>query len=148
MYKILRLILWISGLLLVGCQQSVSPPSFPDKLTENPAACVQGDVQTQTTLWFGMTREHDRPITPQQWQQFIDQTVTPRFKDGLSVYDARGQWLNKDGVISYEPSKALMLIYHDSSRNNQSIQQIREIYKQHFAQESVMRVDNKVCVDF
>ncbi|SQK77390.1 Protein of uncharacterised function (DUF3574) [Tatumella ptyseos] len=87
-------------------------------------------------------------ITEKAWQAFIDHDVTPRFKDGLSVYNAKGQWLGDDGRLARENSKALMLIHSADKENDQKIEQLRQIYKQRFEQESVMRVDNNVCVDF
>jgi hypothetical protein len=47
----------------------------------------------------------------EEWQQFVDRDVTPRFRDGLTVFDARGQWLGQNGQVAREQSKALMLIH-------------------------------------
>ena len=139
--------------LLAGCQQhSVVEHSAPLPPTVMPAAaqnpCVKGNLQVQTTLWFGLSRPHGANITAREWQLFIDKDVTPRFKDGLSVYDAKGQWLGDDGHLARENSKALMLIHTADKTSDQNIEQLRQIYKQRFQQESVMRIDNKVCADF
>jgi hypothetical protein len=32
-----------------------------------------------------------KDITAEEWQQFVDRDVTPRFRDGLTVFDAHGQ---------------------------------------------------------
>ena len=72
--------------------------------------------------------------------------MTSRFKDGLTVIDAKGQWLGNDGTVAKERSKALVLI-HKSDKET-AIEILRTRYKQQFAQESVMRVDTAVCVDF
>lgn len=74
--------------------------------------------------------------------------VTPRFRDGLTVFDARGQWLGNDGKVAREPSKALMLIHAKDAQSEKNIEALRGIYKSSFAQESVMRVDQPVCVQF
>ena len=139
--------------LLAGCQQAHNAPGpapLPPKVVPAAATnpCVQGSVQVQTTLWFGLSRAHGRDISEKAWQGFIDNDVTPRFKDGLSVYNAKGQWLGDDGHLARENSKALMLIHSADKENDQKIEQLRQIYKQRFEQESVMRVDNTVCVDF
>ncbi|MBS0910338.1 DUF3574 domain-containing protein [Tatumella sp. JGM118] len=139
--------------LLAGCQQDHNvphpaplPPTVSPEVVKNP--CVHGSVQVQTTLWFGLSRAHGSNIPEKAWQAFIDNDVTPRFKDGLSVYNAKGQWLGDDGHLARENSKALMLIHSADKENDQKIEQLRQIYKQRFEQESVMRVDNNVCVDF
>ncbi len=43
----------------------------------------------QTALLQGS--EPAKDIT-MKWQQFVDRDVTPRFRDGLTVFDAHGQW--------------------------------------------------------
>lgn len=136
--------------LLAGCQQApVSQHSAPLPPVVAPEkVCQQGSVQMQTTLWFGLSRPHGSNISASAWQNFVNNDVTPRFKEGLSVYDAKGQWMGDDGHLARENSKALMLIHAADKESNQKIEQLRQIYKQRFQQESVMRVDQKVCVDF
>ena len=44
------------------------------------------------------------------WDRFLAAEVTPRFPDGLTVYDARGQWRNpQSGTISRERTKVVMI---------------------------------------
>ncbi|WP_213843811.1 DUF3574 domain-containing protein, partial [Enterobacter hormaechei] len=71
--------------------------------------CKAENQMQQTALYFGLNRPAGAQITGNEWQQFVDQDVTPRFRDGLTVFDARGQWLGNDGKVAREPSKALML---------------------------------------
>ncbi|CAI1986769.1 DUF3574 domain-containing protein [Serratia fonticola] len=131
-------------LLLSGCVAPVQKAS-PSK----PAAtCSTGEPMTQTTLYFGLNRPAGPVITAAEWQTFVDQQVTPRFKDGLSVFDAKGQWLGNDGKLARENSKALMLIHSPDAASEQNIEALRTRYKQQFAQDSVMRVDAPVCVAF
>ncbi|MEJ5070536.1 DUF3574 domain-containing protein [Leclercia adecarboxylata] len=127
-------------LLLAGC----NAPSR--SMAEN--TCKADNQMQQTTLYFGLNRPAGEAITGQEWQQFVDQDVTPRFRDGLTVFDARGQWLGNDGKVARESSKALMLIHGKDAQSESNIEALRGIYKQRFAQESVMRVDQPVCVQF
>lgn len=131
-------------LLLSGCVAPVQKAS-PSK----PAAtCSTGEPMTHTTLYFGLNRPAGPVITAAEWQTFVDQQVTPRFKEGLSVFDAKGQWLGNDGKLARENSKALMLIHSPDAASEQNIEALRTRYKQQFAQDSVMRVDAPVCVAF
>jgi hypothetical protein len=50
--------------------------------------------------------------------------------------------------VAREPSKALMLIHGKDAQSETNIEALRGIYKSRFAQESVMRVDQPVCVQF
>jgi hypothetical protein len=112
------------------------------------AVCGSGDIMMQTTLWFGMNKPKGGTVTSLEWQQFVDNDVTPRFKEGLSVYDAKGQWLGENGKLARENSKALLLIHNPDRSSSDSINGLRDIYKKRFEQESVMRVDSLVCVAF
>ncbi|MDZ7276828.1 DUF3574 domain-containing protein [Pantoea eucrina] len=136
------------ALFLTGCQAPVAPHQHAVTPTTPVAVCHSGDMMMQTTLWFGLSKPDGGTVSAQAWQQFIDNDVTPRFKDGLSVYDAKGQWLGENGRLARENSKALMLIHRPDSATSASIDALREIYKKRFNQESVMRVDALVCVAF
>ncbi|MGB9096290.1 DUF3574 domain-containing protein [Erwinia sp.] len=127
---------------LSGCMA----PSHPNAATAT--RCQTGDAMQQTTLYFGLSRPHGANITADEWQSFVDSDVTPRFKEGLTVFDAKGQWLGEDGKVAREGSKALMLIHAPGNQAEQNIEALRTGYKQRFQQESVMRVDSPVCVGF
>ncbi|MFM2475713.1 DUF3574 domain-containing protein [Celerinatantimonas sp. MCCC 1A17872] len=131
-------------LALSGCALEKPAPK-----TSDVHACQVGSVMAQSTLYFGMSRTDGPNITQAQWQSFVNNEVTPRFRDGLTVFRARGQWLGEDGKIAREPSRALLLIYpRDDKASNAKIEKIRKIYMQQFHQESVMRVDSSSCVSF
>ncbi|MFC0229155.1 DUF3574 domain-containing protein [Serratia aquatilis] len=134
----------VMALLLSGCQ-APSQQSSPQKPL---AHCDVGEPMLQTTLYFGLNRPAGAVITATEWQTFVDQQVTPRFKEGLSVFDAKGQWLGNNDKLVREDSKALMLIHAPGRENEQNIEALRIRYKQQFAQDSVMRVDAQVCVSF
>ena len=127
-------------MLLAGCNAPTQRAAVE--------TCKAENQMQQTTLYFGLNRPAGEAITGQEWQQFVDQDVTTRFRDGLTVFEARGQWLGNDGKVARESSKALMLIHGKDARSESNIEALRGIYKQRFAQESVMRVDQPVCVQF
>lgn len=127
---------------LSGCT-ATSPKTAADT-----QSCKAENQMQQTTLYFGLSRPAGKDITPQEWQQFVDNDVTPRFRDGLTVFDARGQWLGHDGKVAREQSKALMLIHGKDAQSERNIDALRGVYQSRFAQESVMRVDQPVCVQF
>lgn len=129
-------------LLLAGCQTPPAPPTKPQPI------CAGGDVMMQTTLWFGLSKPQGGTVSSLEWLNFVDNEVTPRFRDGLSVYDAKGQWLGENGQLARENSKALMLIHRFDPAVNTHIEALRTLYKKRFGQESVMRVDAPVCVGF
>ncbi|HEY2454097.1 MAG TPA: DUF3574 domain-containing protein [Scandinavium sp.] len=132
---------------LSGCTTASHTGTSP-KTVADTQSCKADNQMQQTTLYFGLSRPAGKDITPQEWQQFVDNDVTPRFRDGLTVFDARGQWLGNDGKVAREQSKALMLIHGKDAQSESNIDALRGVYKSRFAQESVMRVDQPVCVQF
>lgn len=73
--------------LLSGCVAGGSSSTSAPK----PGVCPADKSMVQTTLYFGLSRPA-KDITAEEWQQFVDRDVTPRFRDGLTVFDAHGQW--------------------------------------------------------
>lgn len=137
--------LLLSSVLLLTLAGCSVPGKAPDAAAPQ---CASGELMQQTTLYFGLNRPHGQAITEAEWQAFVDNDVTPRFKEGLSVFSARGQWLGNDGKLAREESKALMLIHPTDAGSAQRIEALRAVYKQRFEQDSVMRVDAPVCVAF
>ena len=99
-------------------------------------------------LLFGASRPDGREITATEWQAFLDAEVTPRFPDGLTVLEGRGQWRNGRGEITREPARVLLVWHVPTPRTETDIAAIRTAYRRQFAQESVMRVDGTACVSF
>jgi len=102
----------------------------------------------RSEVYFGLSKPDGTRISPEQWQGFVDQVVTPRFPAGLSIVDTSGQWRNAQGKIEQEPSKMIVLIHPPSARTNENIDQIRRAYCQQFSQEAVMKVTGPVAVAF
>jgi len=141
MFRVIALPVLLS-LLLAGCHAPLSPANRPQPI------CAGGDVMMQTTLWFGLSKPQGGTVSSLEWMNFVDNEVTPRFRAGLSVYDAKGQWLGENNQLARENSKALMLIHRFEPAINENIEALRSLYKKRFGQESVMRVDAPVCVSF
>lgn len=111
------------------------------------SGCVAGGSSSTSAPKPGVCPA-GKDITAEEWQQFVDRDVTPRFRDGLTVFDAHGQWLGQNGQVVREQSKALMVIHGHDAQSEAGIEALRQGYKSRFAQESVMRVDQPVCVQF
>jgi Protein of unknown function (DUF3574) len=99
----------------------------------------------RTELFFGTSRANGMsPVSDEEFRQFLDQEITPRFPDGLTLVGALGQFLNSSGVIVQERSLQLILLYPVEAQNaaSRKIERIRTAYKKQFQQESVLRVDD------
>ncbi|WP_437736304.1 DUF3574 domain-containing protein [Sorangium sp. So ce1335] len=110
--------------------------------------CDTGDLMIRTELFFGLDRFDEPPVTQEEWQAFVDTEVTPRFRDGLTQFDVGGQYLATTDELIREDSRLIMLLHDGGQAASDSIEAIREEYKRRFNQESVLRIDEPVCIDF
>jgi hypothetical protein len=95
-------------------------------------------------LLFGRSNVSDR-----NWDRFLTAEVTPRFPDGLTVYDARGQWRNPEiKTISRERTKVVMIAMPPGADNDARLQAVIEAYKTRFKQQSVGLILRPSCVSF
>ncbi|MGH9162751.1 MAG: DUF3574 domain-containing protein [Vicinamibacteraceae bacterium] len=101
----------------------------------------------RTELFFG-TAKPDGTVTEEEFRIFLDQEVTPRFPDGLTVVTGDGQFRGADGSIVKEDSFVLILLHpvENWRESNRRIEQIRQLYLTQFQQESVLRVDDPLSV--
>jgi len=114
-----------------------------------PAEALRGSVHfARTELFFGTAKADGTVVTDVEFNLFIDDTVTPRFPDGLTLLKADGQFRDSTGTIVKEASFVLILLYPVEGflESSRKINVIREVYKDTFLQESVLRVDDPIAV--
>jgi Protein of unknown function (DUF3574) len=134
------------GLLLsVGGCAHVPPGAGPAPVTaslhgdaERPAQ-AQGWVRSE--LYFGVATEGDEKsaIAETQWRAFLDREVTPRFPDGLTVFDAYGQWLFRGRTgPERQNSKVLVILHEHTPQRMADIEAIRWAWKRVTGHQSVL----------
>ena len=125
-------------LALVACAPSTGEASCPDG----------SERFDEYRLFFGRNIGDAEGVSDDDWRAFLADTVTPRFPDGLSVFDAAGQWRNSQGQIVRERSKMVLILDVPDSDATQRLDEIIDEYKRRFSQESVLRVTDSMCVKF
>jgi hypothetical protein len=102
-----------------------------------------GELFVRTELYFGSLKPNNSQVTREEFAEFLNEIITPRFPDGLTLLTGLGQFRGASGKIIQERSYLLILLYPVEDRQDKSekIETIRERYKRRFAQESVLRVD-------
>ncbi len=98
-------------------------------------------------MYFG-TAKPDGMVTPEEWRAFIERVVTPRFPQGLTSWEASGQWQRASGVIERERSHVLHLVHPGTEKSELAISEIVSKYKTEFRQDAVLRVRSRACVSF
>jgi uncharacterized protein DUF3574 len=106
---------------------------------------VSSAPQVRTTLYFGLSRPKGS-VSELEWQIFLRDEVTRRFPDGLTVWQAEGQWQTPAGSIDHEQSKVLLLVHADTAAARQSVQAVIQAYRKAFDQQSVLWESSRVCV--
>jgi hypothetical protein len=127
--------LLLLALAVGACAQAGTPPVCTAPL--KPAVAID--------LYFGRDKPAGGEVTDAEWGAFVTEVVTPRFPDGLSIFDSSGQYREPTGRIVLERSKRLVVIVFDAPAHKAKVIEIVEAYKQRFGQYSVFRVEQPVC---
>ncbi len=121
--------------------QLVAPP--PE------CAVLAGSPMIEAELFFGRNIGDGLGVTDRAWAQFVDQEITPRFPDGLTIQDASGHWRDSvTGRLIREPSKVVILLTERNTTKLALIREIAEAYKRRFQQQAVGTVLRPSCVSF
>jgi hypothetical protein len=100
-------------------------------------------------LLFGRKIGGHLGVTEAKWARFVDREITPRFPDGLTVIDVKGQWRDlQRNVIVREPSKMVMIILQGRPDDDERLKAVIEAYKKEFTQQSVGLIVRPACVAF
>ena len=121
------------------------PQAVAQRTTLNGQCGASATAQLRTTLYFGLARPKGS-VSELEWQVFLRDEVTARFPDGLTVWDANGQWRRSDGQVDHEGSKVLLLVHPDTAAASASVQAVIARYRQKFDQESVLWETARVCI--
>jgi hypothetical protein len=115
-----------------------------------PQACVPpAESMVTAELFFGRKIGDRIGVSEAAFAGFLAREITPRFPDGLTVVDAKGQWRDSErNVRVREPSKLVLLIFRDEPARRESLGAIAEAYKRQFRQQSVLISLRASCVSF
>jgi hypothetical protein len=106
-------------------------------------------AQHVAELIFGRSIARGVEVTDDQWVVFVDREITPRFPDGLTVIEARGQWRDPARrTIVHEPSKRVEIVLPGRTDDQDRLAAIAQAYKSRFHQQSVAIVVRPACVSF
>ena len=113
------------------------------------STCAEGTEHfVKYELFMGLDSQSGKVVADEAWNTFLEDSVTPRFPDGLTVFDARGQWRNSEGLVLKERSKVLVILVPPGEDGMRLTGEIADEYKHRFNQESVLSVVSDVCATF
>ena len=106
------------------------------------------DQFTELNVYFGQEKGGGASLSDDEWRNFLAEAITPRFPDGLTVLDARGQWFDtSEGRLYVESTKLLNVLVpvQSAEAGLASVRQISDSYKEQFDQQAVFHTALPAC---
>ena len=139
----LRLCAGLLCLCLAGCAATSRD------LASDTLACPAGQQRMKTAqLFFGRPAGAKSEVSDSQFRKFVDQELTPRFPDGLTVMDGGSQWRGDENRMIREAAKVVLIVLPGKSDASPRIDAARIAFRQRFHQDSVLVVTPPACVAF
>ena len=116
--------------------------------TRSPApACPAGQQRLRTAqLFFGRTPP--ALVTDTGFRKFVEEELTPRFPDGLTILDGGSQWRGPENKLIRESAKVVLIVLPQRGDAGQRIEAVRMAYKVRFHQDAVLQITQPGCVSF
>ena len=143
--------------VLTGCAGHAASQRPVTAGYEDAARPAQAGDWIRSELYFGVGRDDgtgDGNIDERRWRAFLDSEVTTRFPDGLTVFDAYGQWLFRGDPGKPDPApnrlrtKVLVILHEGTQARRDDIEAIRLAWKQQTGHQSVLWVSQPATVAF
>jgi hypothetical protein len=100
-------------------------------------------------LFFGRSIPGRPPLSDPEWTDFAARVVTPHLPDGLTAFDAEGQWRNPaTGRMIRELIKVIVVAVPDTPAAASAIAAVKDAYRAEFHQQSVGTTVTSVCAAF
>jgi len=123
------------GLLAAGCQTMPQAP-----------ACPAGQDYLRTAQLFFARRTGEEPrVSDDEFRRFVDQELTPRFRDGLTVMDAAAWRTDPDKLVS-GAARVVVIVLPKGRVEVDKIDAVRAAYRTRFHRDSVVRIGPPACV--
>ena len=124
-------------LMLAGCAS----------LRPQASACPAGQERLRTAqLFFGQKPQGQPWVSEKQFRKFVDEELTTRFPDGLTVLDGGGQWKGEENREIREAAKVVLIVLPKEGDAQPRLDAVRAAYKVRFNQDSVLKVTAPACL--
>lgn len=148
----LRRALLLSLCIALSACATVAPAPPVDAAMHGDAARpadAAGWIRSE--LYFSVSTEGQprTQVDEAQWRSFLDREVTPRFPDGLTVFDGYGQWLFRGAAgPERQRAKVLVVLHEDTPARSADIETIRAAWKRASGHQSVLWSRQRADVSF
>ena len=146
------LVVVLAASILSGALEPADTIPAQQRNTVTCGGCTDrdhGQPFARTELFFGKDKPNGSTVTDAEFRAFLEDIITPRFPNGLTVLSGSGQFRDSSGMIKREGAVFVILLYPLGDKDSgPRIEEIRDSYRKAFAQKSVLRVDDESCVYF
>jgi hypothetical protein len=126
-------IIALAGLTLAGCVTAPKP------------ACPAGQAQMRTAQLFLEAKAPAR-LNDADLRRFVDQEVTPRFPNGVTVVAGGGKWKGVENRQIRDAAKVVLIVLPSKGDPQASVEAVRAAYRIRFKQDSVVVMPPPACV--
>lgn len=109
-------------------------------------ACATTGGMVVDRLFFGTNIPSGGQVSDEEWKAFVKDVVTPHFKDGLTILEGDGQWLDPRGDLVREHVHIVEVAHKPGAEHDEAIAAIAAEYKKRFKQDAVLRVTEPVTM--
>jgi hypothetical protein len=102
----------------------------------------------QTTIYFGLRTENGAGVSEQGWTQFLAETITPRFPDGLTVLEAYGQSDRHaaDGTVVGQLTRVLIVVHPATPEAAAAIAEIKAAWRERYPGAGLFHTESDVRI--
>ena len=108
-------------------------------------ACPAGQEHLRTAQLFLGRQAAGAPIAAWDLQRFVEQEITPRFPDGVTVVDGGDQWKGSENKMIREASKVVLVVLPASGDTHHKVEAVRVAYRTKFKQNPVVVLPPPAC---
>jgi hypothetical protein len=110
-------------------------------------ACPAGQDYLRTAQLFFARRTGEEPrVSDDEFRRFVDQELTPRFQEGLTVMDAGDRWRSDPDKLVSGAARVVVIVLPKGRDETAKIEAVRAAYRSKFHRDSVVRVGAPSCV--
>ena len=124
-------------ILMLGLAGCTSAPK--------PQGCPVGQAPLRTAQLFLGAKTPAAPAD-RDLRRFVDQEVTPRFPDGVTVVDGGGQWKGSENRMIREAAKVVLVVLPTNGDSQGKVEAVRTAYRSKFKQDPVVVLPPPACV--
>jgi hypothetical protein len=126
-----------AAILMLGLAGCMSAPK--------PLGCPAGQATLRTAQLF-LGAKNAAVLNDRDLRRFVDQEVTPRFPDGVTVVDGGGQWKGSENKMIREAAKVVLVVLPAGGDTHGRVEAVRVAYRSKFKQEPVVILPPPACV--